>query len=452
LHLPQAVTTTQACAAAAFLLMLATAAVAAAEEVTNPPASTRPLAPTPFRLVLPHAHFLGDWLGTRTWLENNGVTPTVTFVTDALGNPAGGRQQGFTATNNLGVDVLFDLHRIFALSGASFEVAFSERFGSSLTRDYIGNTFSVQQIFPGTYRLVTVAYRQQLLEDIVEIRLGRIATGDDFLVSPYSCVFVQNAFCGNPVGIFLNSPGMTAYPAATWGAVVKVKPTRRTYVMGGVYNGDPSIRGDSHHGTDFSLTGPVFVIGEIGYQRNGLPGDEGFIGNYKAGFWYDDSRYTDFTTVGPGQTSLSSRGNWGIYGQFDEVLLRFGGEGSVRGLGIAGSILASPDDSVSQMPVLANAALVVRGLIASRATDVLGLGVVYGHFSNDLQDSQRLQQALDPTIGVQQHELALELTYRLSFLDSALLVQPDVQYVIRPGGTGRIDDAFVTGLQAGVNF
>src|SRR5207244_2959992 len=81
-------------------------------------------------------------------------------------------------------------------------------------------------------------------------------------------VFVQNGFDGNPVGIFFNAPGMTAYPNATWGARVKVRPTARTYVMGGVYNGDPSIRANAHHGVDFSMDGPLFAIGEVGYQRN----------------------------------------------------------------------------------------------------------------------------------------------------------------------------------------
>ena len=59
--------------------------------------------------------------------------------------------------------------------------------------------------------------------------------------------------------------------------------------MGGVYNGDPSIRDNSNHGADFSMDGPLFAIGEIAYQPNSLPGDRGLIGNYKAGFWYDNS-------------------------------------------------------------------------------------------------------------------------------------------------------------------
>jgi porin len=53
---------------------------------------------------------------------------------------------------------------------------------------------------------------------------------------------------------------------------------------------------------------------------------------------------------------------------------------------------------------------------------------------------------------VQSHETVLELTYRLALLKSALFFQPDLQYVFRPGGTGRIPDALVLGAQVGVNF
>jgi porin len=81
-----------------------------------------------------------------------------------------------------------------------------------------------------------------------------------------------------------------------------------------------------------------------------------------------------------------------------------------------------------------------------------GFGIVYGHFSNDLQDAQRRAQQFDPTVGVQRYEMALEWTYRLRFLGDALFLQPDLQYIIRPGGTGRISDALALGFQAGVNF
>lgn len=64
---------------------------------------------------------------------------------------------------------------------------------------------------------------------------------------------MSNAFCGNPFGIFLDAPGITAY-TGTWAALVKVKPTARSYVMAAVYNGDPTIRANKYHGVNFRST------------------------------------------------------------------------------------------------------------------------------------------------------------------------------------------------------
>src|ERR1041385_489978 len=279
-----------------FTLCLSTASTRS-QDTVEASAGTRALAPHPFQLVLPREHLLGDWYGTRTWLEGRGITPTLTFVTDSLGNPSGGKDQGFTTANNVGLDLNLNLEKLCGFEGASLLVSMSYRFGSSLSAEYIHNVFTTQQVFGGeTFHLINVSYLQKLFDDRLELRLGRIAAGDDFLVSPYNYVFVQNGFDGNPVGIFFNSPGMTAYPNDTWGALIKVRPTPRTYIMGAVYNGDPTIRDNSNHGADFSMDGPLFAIGEIAYQPNSLPGDHGLIGNYKAGFWYDNSLYTDFNT------------------------------------------------------------------------------------------------------------------------------------------------------------
>ena len=440
-------TKSQICIRIVVVIVCFWAARTRSEDVTEASAGTRSLDPSPFQLVLPREQLMGDGYGTRTWLEDRGIVPTLTFVTDSLGNPSGGKEQGFTTANDLGLELDFDLEKLGVVQGASFLLSMSYRFGGGLSANYIHNVFTVQQVFGGeTFWLGNVAYIQKLFDDRVEFRLGRIAAGDDFLVSPYNYVFVQSGFDGNPVGIFFNSPGMTAYPNDTWGICIKVRPTARTYIMGGVYNGDPSIRTNDDHGVDFSMDGPLFAIMELAYQPNSLPGDRGLHGNYKAGFWYDNSRFTDFNTGG------FNRGNWGFYGLFDQVLVRFGEPGSNRGFGVAGSILVSPDQSVSQMPYFFTCALVTRGIFPARPRDVVGLGVVYGHFSNDLQDSQRREQQLNPNVGVQQQETVVELTYRLALLNSALFFQPDLQYVIRPGGTGRISDALVLGAQVAVDF
>jgi porin len=439
--------------AVTILALLGGATAARAQDTSSAPAGTRALADTPFQLTLPRQHLFSDRYGTRAWLAEHGITPTLTSLTDALGNPTGGQQQGFRESSNLGLDLNLDLEKLHGPKGGSFQLSMSERFGTSLSAADIGNIFSVQAVYGAdTFRLVDVAYQQKLLDDRIEFRVGRIATGDDFLVSPYNYVFVQNGFDGNPAAIFFNAPGMTPYPHATWGGLVQGRPTERTYVKGGLYNGDTSIRDNKHHGLDWSMNGPLFAIGEAGYQRNGLPGDQGLIGNYKGGVWYDDHQFTDFNTVARGHAPGSTRGNWGFYGLFDQMLVRFGEPGSNRGLGVTGSALISPEQSVSQMPFFSTAGFLVRGLFPSRPGDGGGFGVVSGYFSNDLQDSQRRARQTNPTVGVQRYETALEFTYGFRFRGGALILQPDLQYIIRPGGAGQIPDAFVGGVRVGINF
>jgi carbohydrate-selective porin OprB/predicted NBD/HSP70 family sugar kinase len=407
----------------------------------------------PFQLTLPQGHLFGDWYGLRPTLADWGLTPTLTYVADIAGNPTGGKSQGVAYSDNIGLDLLFDLNKIIGLEGGSFLVSMSQRNGDSLSGERVGNIFTIQQNYGGqTFHLIDVAYQQKLLDDSVEFRVGRIAMGDDFLVSPYDYVFMQNAFCGNPKGVFINAPGATAYPGATWGALLKVKPTQRTYVMAGVYNGDPSIGADYHNGADFSMNGPVFAIGEVGYQINGLPGESRLLGNYKLGFWYDNADYTDYNTVGFAHPAGTKRGNYGLYAMFDQVLVSFGEPTSNRGFGIFGTFMASPDESVSQMPYFFDAGIVSRGIFVSRPIDVLGFGVAYGSFSGDLSNAQEREQQLDPTVGVQDYETVLELTYRFRFRDGAFFFQPDIQYVIKPGGTGDSNDALVLGCQVGINF
>jgi porin len=54
-------------------------------------------------------------------------------------------------------------------------------------------------------------------------------------------------------------------------------------------------------------------------------------------------------------------------------------------------------------------------------------------------------------IVIQRYELALEWTY-MTQVTPWLQVQPDIQYIINPGGTGRIKNALVLGFQLALNF
>ena len=399
-----------------------------------------------FQLVLPSAHLFGEWGGMRSKLQEKGITPKLIFVTDLAGNPRGGRSQGATAPSSFELSLLFDLEKISGLKGGSIFVSFSERWGHNLSREHIGNTFSTQQIHGfQTWRVLDVSYQQKLFDDRVELRLGRFAAMDDFLVSPYNFGFMQNAFCGNPFGIILSAPGMSAY-YGTWAALGKVKPTKRSYVMTGIYNGDPKVRENKYHGVNLSMKGPLFAITEAGYQINGLRGDSQRLGNYKLGAWYDHSKLTDF------ESGASKRGSWGYYGLFDQVLVPFGAPGSNRGFGVFGSATVAPDSRFQQLPLFVTAGVSARGLFDARPRDAVSLGVASGYFSEDLKRAQRNGRLLGPDGGVPDRETITELTYRFDLRKGAYFIQPDLQYITRPGGTDHFKSALVVGAQFGINF
>jgi porin len=430
------------------LLMMCAAASAQEQTADDVGSGDTPQSPTArvFELVLPGDHLLGDWGGLRSRLEESGITPRWFFITDVAGNLSGGRDQGATQASSTEVSLYFDLDRIAGLKGASLFTSMSQRWGHRLSSDYVGNVFSEQQIYGfETFRLIDFSYQQKLVNDRVELRLGRFAQTDDFLDSPYNYGFMSNAFCGNPFGILLDAPGMQAY-SGTWAALGKVKPTKRSHVMVGIYNGDPAMRDIKHHGVDLSMRGPLFVMGEVGYRFNGLPGDSQRLGNYKVGAWYDHAKLTDF------ESGASKVGSWGFYGLFDQVLIPFGSPGSNRGFGVFGSVTVAPESHVQQLPLYVTAGVSARGLFDARPRDAVSFGIASGSFSNELQRAQLNGRLVPPEGGVQDHETVVELTYRFELRKGAYFIQPDFQYIVRPGGTGRLPNAPVFGAQLGINF
>src|SRR5262249_16762294 len=106
------------------------------QQPSSAPLSGTPVSPRAFAMhliVLPADHLLGDWWGLRTRLEDRGITPTLTFVSDLAGNPVGGARRGFTEADNLGLNVNFDLDKMCGLKGGAFFVSMSQRSGANLS-------------------------------------------------------------------------------------------------------------------------------------------------------------------------------------------------------------------------------------------------------------------------------------------------------------------------------
>lgn len=388
-------------------------------------------------------YLTGGWGGLRKRLEDWGLTLNAAYFTDMLGNPIGGEVHKFRYAHDIGIDLQLDMERIAHVPGARIEMSASSRSGYNLSDD-IGNVMTVAEVCCQlTTRLVTMAWEQTLLEKRLDVRIGRLSTGDDFLTSPLYLLFVNSGLDANPVGPLFNVP-YYAYPQAAWGARVRGRPVKPVYLAVGVYDGDASVTENPAHGVDFNIRNRgVLLTFEAGYEparqfKGWLPG------HYKVGGYYDTGRFRRFDAA-PGSDLPSDveHGNGGYYFLVDQMVFR---EHRNQGLWPFAAVTLAPSQEINQMPFFAGAGITYEGVIPGRDKDTALVGVMYGQFSRDLRRSQ----AGSPK-GQQDFEMVIEWGYIIE-VTPWLHVQPDFQYIVKPGGTGDIPDALVLGAQIGVNL
>jgi len=381
----------------------------------------------------------GNWDGFRTDLSDAGISAFGSYQMETAGNPVGGEVHKLRYTHNIALGIALDLHKLLGLTDTYFLASASERTGNSLSYD-IPNFFQVQQIFGHqTIRLVDLAVEHLFLDKKLDVVAGRINALDDFATSPLYC-FAQNlGFCGNPLSIPVNA-SVPSYPGAAWGIRARYEVTPEFYSMTGAYNTYGDFRSDKFHGVDFSLrhNSGVAIMEELGYSPKQFR-DAGYPGTYKLGGLYDSEPRLQF------KTGKLRGGTWQMY-VTGQQRLRQRPEGATsahQGLwGFLAFAYAPP--KMNQLEYFGDGGLLYFGLIPHRPEDELGLFGIWGQFSSDLRDAQRANH--EPT---QTHEAIIEANYMYNVTPS-LTVQPDIQGVFRPEGTGLISDTLVLAVQVTV--
>jgi porin len=402
-------------------------------------------------------YLLGDWLGTRPPLADAGIKPQALFITDPFVNATGGRRRGVSEYDLLALDLLLDTEKLLGWAGGEFHVGFANGSGTSLAQKYVGNTFPVQlaDVASADPRLTYLSYTQSLFDDRLSVRFGRLTVnsvyGEEFAGSQYFKAFTSVAFDLVPLGIFFNAPGAFGYPLTTWGARVKYEPAESFYAMAGCYNGDPGVKEGDRHGVDFTIRGPVFVIGEVGYRRNYGPDAPGLPGNLKLGAYFNGGAAEVFGTGLAGQPGETVQARYGFYLLGDQALVRWGDPAEKRHLGVFGAFACAPDRRVNPVPYFFDAGLVAYGLLPSRPRDFAGFGVAYGSNSGDLRRAEEVQALTAPAAGVQSWEMTLEWNYGCT-VRPGLLVQPSLQCLVNPGGNKSVPNALAVGTNIVFNF
>jgi porin len=121
------------------------------------------------------------------------------------------------------------------------------------------------------------------------------------------------------------------------------------------------------------------------------------------------------------------------------------GQKSGQGLGWFGRIAFDPQDR-NDIGLYVDSGLTYKGLISSRDSDTVGVGFVYAQLTRGAR-----QAAINAgSVGVGA-EMALEVTYQAQVI-KWLNIQPDLQFVINPGGNQDLKNALVIGVRTVVTF
>ncbi len=376
-------------------------------------------------------YLTGNWGGIRGRLNDLGITPAVKYYTTILGNPVGGEKKGVQYAGLLNAYLKFDLEKLLSIKRTKFIISGSWASGRSLSEEDIGNFFTASEVFSGrTVRLYQLFLESELMENVLRAAVGRMAVGDEFATSPLFYNYVNTSIDGNPISIPINDEGFLIIPDAGWAVRLHANPIKEIYLKAGIYNSNPDV-GSDRHGVDFSFRKGVILISEVGYLHNQNKSSEGFPGRYTFGAFYDTKKFDELSNK-----SEKEKGNYGLYWIVEQMIYRETAQDD-QGLTPWAALTISPDENINTFPFFVSGGFVYRGLLPNRNDDNAAFGFAYGSISDELEDKD--------------YELMLELTYIIQ-ATPWLQIQPDVQWIVHPGGSSDIPNAVVVGAQLAVDI
>lgn len=382
-----------------------------------------------------------------------GIHPFFSYWGDFLANPVGGQDQKASWMQLLVTGVEIDMEKRVGWKGGFLVASITDAAGSNLSIP-VGNVFTLSQAYVmNSFALYNLYVKQELFDGKLDLRVGRMSAGQFFATLPAMGQVVSGAVNGNPTSLFLNAP-YHATASASWAAYTKFKPSDVTYVEAGIFQASPRIGDPAYHGADFSIRDGdgMLIMMETGWtptfgkeeavqktdSKTVTPASPGLPGVYSFGAYYANYTFERFS----GGTEQNA---FGFYALAQQMVWR-NQKNPNQNLSLWGGITYSPQLEIAQMPVMGFGGIVWQGAIPTRDKDSVLLSFYTGGFSSSYANAQARNGVGRPT-----NETVLETSYIIQ-LTEALQIQPDLQWIIQPGGTGDIPNALVLGCQVAVIF
>jgi porin len=396
----------------------------------------------------------GNWGGFRKTLENDGVKFTPVLYGEVFGNPSGGVRHGLIFDGLLDLNLDLDLDKMSdgTWSDTIVHADADYIYGSSLSENFVGDFSNTSNVAGyNTLRLQNLWIQKQFWQKRIAIKAGNISVDgpNEFFQSSSGSLFLSGTFGAFPF-IAVNVPNAPIYPVASPGVQIQFLPTSACYIQAGVFgmdtNSDPTT--NNQNGTRFALTSRsgMLIMSEAGYLLNQSPNDRGLTGTYRLGSFVHTMNYNNWgsqaaNNLGTG-TLQSSGTKYGVYAVMDQQIFANADDQAISLFVRTGGA----PSNVNLVDWYVEGGFNFNGFIPGRKNDVAGIAMGRSHVSDNFSDSQVLQGNAPYTA-----ETVFEATYKVQ-MAPWWTIQPDLQYIVTPGGEEGVHNATVLGLHSTVAF
>jgi porin len=348
------------------------------------------------------------------------------YIGDVVRNFSGGIKKGSSYLGLANFKISFDTKAARLWKGGQLFINAANAHGGNPSADLVGDFHTVSNIEADEISYIHELWYKQTLNQF-EIVGGLQDLNTDFVSSEFGSLYINSTF-GTPSTIADNVPS-PIFPLTSIGISLKWNISDKGNWKIAVFDGLPTELSHNAHNLkwNFNKDEGVFAVSEYQFTPEFKTGVKG---SYRAGIYYHSQLVV--TAEENNKTKLYNY-NTGLYVIADQMIYQK--PGSNGGLGIFAQLAISPK-AINTHNLYYGLGLSYQGLFKNREDDKLGIAFTNAGFSE--KDKK--------------NETVLEICYKAQLTEN-LYIQPDLQYVIHPEGTGQtLANATVGFIRFGISF
>lgn len=368
---------------------------------------------------------------------SSAVALSVVYTADVWRNLSGGLGRGARYLDNLDVTLTVDAERAFGWRGATLFAYGLYNNGTRFSEDLIGDAQDVSNIETGVRaaRLYEAWVEQRFASDRASVKFGLYDLNSEFDAIESAALFLNPSHGIGPDFSQSGRNGPSIFPSTSLAIRGDFRAGGDWLVRAAILDGVPGDpRRPGRTAIKLGKEDGALAVAELNYLGDGAKA--------ALGYWRYTGRFDDISAAMRADEP-TRRGNDGFYAFVEHRLTR---EGADDPQGLAFWLrLGFADAALNPVARYVGGGLAYAGPFRGRDEDRIGIAVGSVRFGKPYR--RAVAAGGEP---VEAGELIVEATYRAPVTDW-LTLQPDIQYVIDPGG-GATANALIFGLRVELGF